>query len=73
VAATVSCSTCRLGSQTFASRSTIAQCRSSARSAPLWNDAVTAGWSVNPLGMLWPEMDVAFGPGDRLQRDIAGT
>jgi hypothetical protein len=25
-----------------------------------WDDAMVARWSTNPLGMLWPEMDVAF-------------
>jgi hypothetical protein len=25
-----------------------------------WNDAMVARWRVNPLGMLWPEMDAAF-------------
>ena len=26
-----------------------------------WDDAMVARWSANPLGMLWPEMDAAFG------------
>jgi hypothetical protein len=34
--------------------------RSSARSAP-WDDAMGVRWSSNPLAMLWPEMDPAFG------------
>jgi len=25
-----------------------------------WDDAMVARWSANPLGMLWPEMEVAF-------------
>jgi hypothetical protein len=25
-----------------------------------WDDAMVAGWSANPLGMLWPERDAAF-------------
>jgi hypothetical protein len=27
-----------------------------------WDDAMVARWSVNPLGMLWPEMDAALAP-----------
>jgi hypothetical protein len=38
-----------------------------------WDDGTLARWSANPLGMLWPEMNAAFGPDDRLQHDIAGT
>jgi len=26
----------------------------------VWDDAMIARWSANPLGMLWPEMDPAF-------------
>jgi hypothetical protein len=29
-----------------------------------WDDAMVARWSANPLGMLWPEMDVATVPSD---------
>ncbi len=25
-----------------------------------WDDAMVARWSANPLGMLWPEMDVVL-------------
>jgi hypothetical protein len=25
-----------------------------------WDDAMSARWSANPLGMLWPEVDAAF-------------
>ena len=25
-----------------------------------WDDAMVARWSVNPVGMLWPEMNAAF-------------
>ena len=38
--------------------------------AAAWNDTMVARWSANPLGMLWPEMDAAFAPDDRLQHDI---
>ena len=34
---------------------------------------MVARWSVSPFGTLWPTMDAAFGPDDRLQHDIAGT
>jgi hypothetical protein len=34
---------------------------------------MVARWSVSPFGILWPTMDAAFGPDDRLQHDIAGT
>jgi len=34
---------------------------------------MVARWSVSPSGMLWPAMDAAFGPDNRLQYDIAGT
>jgi hypothetical protein len=29
---------------------------------------MAARWSVSPFGMLWPAMDAAFRPDDRLQR-----
>jgi hypothetical protein len=25
-----------------------------------WDDAMVARWSVNPVGMLWPEMNAAL-------------
>jgi hypothetical protein len=25
-----------------------------------WDDAMVGGWSANPLGMMWPEMDAAI-------------
>jgi hypothetical protein len=34
---------------------------------------MVARWSVNPFGTLWPTMDAAFGPDNRLQHDIAGA
>jgi Concanavalin A-like lectin/glucanases superfamily len=34
---------------------------------------MVARWSVSPFGTLWPTMDAAFGPDNRLQHDIAGT
>jgi hypothetical protein len=33
---------------------------------------MVARWNVSPFGMLWPAMDAAFGPDNRLQHDIAG-
>ncbi len=29
-----------------------------------WDGAMIAGWSANPLGMLWPERDAGFLAGD---------
>ena len=29
-------------------------------SGAAWDDGMVARWGANPLGMLWPEMDVAF-------------
>jgi hypothetical protein len=42
----------------------------------LWDDAMVARWSGNPLGMLWPEMDAPFvtsgggGPSASVRRPV---